>query len=76
MLEWFLDRGAVVTKSDTDYVVMYWVFLDDGSSFGTNSWKTAKENADKIGGYVVAQGQSGWKRKVYDTRVIKVAEDV
>ena len=52
-----------------DVVVFYWVFNTQAEQKGgTNSWKCAKKKADGLGGYVVAEGQSGEQKIVYHAR--------
>jgi hypothetical protein len=53
-----------------DVVVFYWVYNTHGEQKGgSNSWKGSKASADAIGGYVVAEGQSGEKKIVYHAKV-------
>lgn len=58
-----------------DVIVFYWVCDASGKSDGgSNSWKGSKAKADEIGGYVVAEGQSGETRVVYTAKVEKSNE--
>ena len=53
-----------------DVVVFYWVYdYDQKRKGGSNSRKDVKAWADRVNGYVVAEGQSGETKIVYQTRV-------
>ena len=60
---------SIVGKSLTlpeDIVVFYWLFTaEDHPRGGTNSWRDAKKSADEYNWYVVAEGQSGEKKRIY-----------